>query len=153
MKRIKPLLVTGVFSFGGILFAQQKPNVVFIITDDLGYGDLSCFGQERFLTPNIDRLAFNGTRFTRSYSGTTVSAPSRASLMTGLHTGHAPIRGNKEMEPEGQFPLPEDAYGVPFNTCAVMLRALTSQRRTTVSLRCSTPSALAIGSVSGPSLR
>lgn len=60
------------------LNAQQKPNVVFIVADDLGYGDLSCYGQEKFQTPNIDRLALNGIRFTRSYSGTTVSAPSRA---------------------------------------------------------------------------
>lgn len=92
------------------LSAQQKPNVVFIVTDDLGYGDVSCFGQEKFQTPNIDRLALKGTRFTRSYAGTTVSAPSRASLMTGLHTGHTPIRGNKEIEPEGQFPLPANTY-------------------------------------------
>lgn len=92
------------------LNAQDKPNVVFIIADDLGYGDLSCYGQEKFRTPNIDRLALNGTRFTRSYSGTTVSAPSRASLMTGLHTGHTPIRGNKEIKPEGQFPLPADTF-------------------------------------------
>lgn len=92
------------------LNAQQKPNVVFIIADDLGYGDLSCFGQEKFQTPNIDRLALNGTRFTRSYSGTTVSAPSRASLMTGLHTGHTPIRGNKEVQPEGQAPLPAGTF-------------------------------------------
>ena len=110
MKQLKSLLATGALSLGGIVFAQPKPNVVFIITDDLGYGDLSCFGQEKFLTPNIDRMALNGTRFTRSYSGTTVSAPSRASLMTGLHTGHASIRGNKEMDPEGQFPLPENTY-------------------------------------------
>jgi len=92
------------------LQAQQKPNVVFIVADDLGYGDLSCFGQEKFRTPHIDRLALNGTRFTRSYAGTTVSAPSRASLMTGLHTGHTPIRGNKEIQPEGQFPLPAGTY-------------------------------------------
>lgn len=92
------------------LSAQQKPNVVLIVADDLGYGDLSCYGQEKFQTPNIDRLAFNGTRFTRSYSGTTVSAPSRASLMTGLHTGHTPIRGNKEIKPEGQFPLPAGTF-------------------------------------------
>ncbi len=100
--------------------AQQKPaiqkkdvvppNVVFIVADDLGYGDLSCYGQEKFLTPNIDRMALDGTRFTRSYSGTTVSAPSRASLMTGLHTGHAPIRGNKEIQPEGQHPLPAGTF-------------------------------------------
>ena len=90
--------------------AQQKPNVVFIIADDLGYGDLSCFGQEKFETPNIDRLALTGMRCTHTYAGTTVSAPSRACLMTGLHTGHAPIRGNREINPEGQFPLPKDSY-------------------------------------------
>jgi arylsulfatase A-like enzyme len=90
--------------------AQQKPNVVFILADDLGYGDLSCFGQEKFRTPHIDRLALNGMRCTHTYAGSTVSAPSRACLMTGLHGGHAPIRGNKELEPEGQFPLPADAY-------------------------------------------
>lgn len=92
------------------LNAQNKPNVVFIIADDLGYGELSCYGQEKFVTPNIDRLALNGTRFTRTYSGTTVSAPSRASLMTGLHTGHTPIRGNKEIQPEGQAPLPAGTF-------------------------------------------
>jgi arylsulfatase A-like enzyme len=90
--------------------AQQQPNVVFIIADDLGYGDLSSFGQEKFETPNIDRLALNGMRCTHTYAGTTVSAPSRACLMTGLHTGHAPIRGNRELEPEGQYPLPKNAY-------------------------------------------
>lgn len=87
---------------------KKKPNVVFIIADDLGYGDVSCYGQEKFQTPNIDRLAQEGIRFTQCYSGTTVSAPSRASLITGLHSGHTPIRGNKEMEPEGQFPLPQN---------------------------------------------
>lgn len=85
---------------------KKKPNVVFIIADDLGYGDLSCYGQEKFRTPNIDRLAREGLRFTQCYSGTTVSAPSRACLMTGLHSGHAPIRGNKEVLPEGQMSLP-----------------------------------------------
>lgn len=100
--------IAGAFS----LFAQQKPNVVFIIADDLGYGDLSCFGQEKFVTPNIDNLALSGLRCTSTYSGTTVSAPSRASLMTGLHTGHTPIRGNKELAPEGQFPLPANTYSL-----------------------------------------
>lgn len=91
-------------------YAQDKPNVLFILTDDLGYGDLSCYGQEKFQTPNIDQLALSGTRFTRSYSGTTVSAPSRASLLTGLHTGNTPIRGNREIQPEGQAPMPSDIY-------------------------------------------
>jgi arylsulfatase A-like enzyme len=85
---------------------EKRPNVVFIIADDLGYGDLSCYGQQKFRTPHIDRLALNGMRFTQCYAGSTVSAPSRCSLLTGMHTGHAAIRGNKEVQPEGQQPLP-----------------------------------------------
>lgn len=92
--------------------AQQRPNVVFILADDLGYGDLSCYGQEKFETPNIDRLAQTGMRFTQCYSGTTVSAPSRSCLLTGMHSGHTYIRGNIELEPEGQFPLPSEAYTI-----------------------------------------
>ncbi|MBR0532008.1 MAG: arylsulfatase [Bacteroidales bacterium] len=88
---------------------RQTPNVVFILADDLGWGDLSCYGQERFETPNIDALAANGLRFTQCYSGTTVSAPSRSCLVTGTHSGHTAVRGNKELPPEGQFPLPEDS--------------------------------------------
>jgi arylsulfatase A-like enzyme len=87
----------------------SAPNVVFILADDLGWGDLSCFGQERFSTPNIDALAQSGMRFTQFYSGTTVSAPSRSCLITGTHSGHTAIRGNRELKPEGQFPLPEGA--------------------------------------------
>lgn len=84
----------------------QKTNVVFILADDLGYGDLSCYGQERFQTPNIDELAQRGMRFTQCYSGTTVSAPSRCSLVTGLHTGHACIRGNSSVNPDYEVALP-----------------------------------------------
>ncbi len=87
----------------------QKPNILYILADDLGYGDLSCYGQQRFSTPNIDRLAAEGLRFTQHYSGCPVCAPSRSSLMTGLHTGHTAIRGNKSVEPEGQQPLPDNA--------------------------------------------
>ena len=90
----------------------QRPNIVFILADDLGYGDLSCYGQEKFMTPNIDRLAQNGMRFTQCYSGTTVSAPSRSCLLTGTHSGHTPVRGNLELQPEGQFPLPADAHTI-----------------------------------------
>ena len=71
-----------------------KPNILLIQADDLGYGDLSIYGQAMFQTPNVDRLARNGLRFIRYYAGSTVCAPSRGSLMTGLHTGHAWIRGN-----------------------------------------------------------
>jgi len=71
-----------------------RPNIVFIMADDLGYGDLGCFGQKRFRTPNIDRLAAEGMKLTDFYAGSTVCAPSRCVLMTGLHTGHCFIRGN-----------------------------------------------------------
>ncbi len=88
----------------------QKPNIVYILADDMGYGDLSCYGQQRFSTPNIDKLAETGIKFTQHYAGTTVCAPSRSSLMTGQHTGHTFIRGNKEWQPEGQYPLEAEAY-------------------------------------------
>jgi arylsulfatase A-like enzyme len=74
--------------------AGRKPNFIFILADDLGYGELGCYGQKRIQTPNIDRLAAEGTRFTQCYAGSTVCAPSRAALMTGLHTGHVSVRGN-----------------------------------------------------------
>lgn len=96
---------------------NQKPNIVYILADDLGYGDLSCYGQTHFSTPHIDQLAKEGMLFTQHYAGTTVCAPSRSSLMTGQHTGHTPIRGNKGWEPEGQWPLPQEAY-----TMATMLQ-------------------------------
>jgi arylsulfatase A-like enzyme len=77
--------------------AQEKPNIVYILADDLGYGDLSCYGQQNFKTPNIDKLAKQGVKFINHYSGSTVSAPSRYSLLTGKHMGHAYIRGNGEV--------------------------------------------------------
>ena len=72
----------------------HKPNIIFILADDLGYGDLGCYGQTKIKTPNLDKLAAQGMRFTQFYAGSTVCAPSRCALMTGLHTGHALIRGN-----------------------------------------------------------
>ena len=89
-----------------VLNAADKPNIIFILSDDLAQGDLGCYGQKLIQTPNIDRMAAEGMRFTQAYSGTTVCAPSRASLMTGLHMGHCPIRANREIQPEGQMPLP-----------------------------------------------
>ena len=79
------------------LSAQRpaKPNIVLILADDLGYGDLGCYGQKQIATPNLDRLAAEGIRFTQAYAGSTVCAPSRCVLMTGLHTGHAYVRGNQ----------------------------------------------------------
>lgn len=92
--------------------AARKPNIVFILADDLGYGDLSCLGQVKFSTPHLDRLAEEGLIFTDHYAGSTVCAPSRSCLMTGLHTGHTYIRGNKRVDPEGQHPLPADTVTV-----------------------------------------
>ena len=90
----------------------RPPNVVLILADDLGYGDLGCFGQKRIRTPHVDQLAAEGMRFTQAYAGATVCAPSRCCLMTGLHGGHAPIRGNQEVKPEGQMPMPDDTFTV-----------------------------------------
>ncbi|MFM2258080.1 MAG: hypothetical protein RLZZ424_13 [Bacteroidota bacterium] len=87
--------------FAGNLFLinveaqQEKPNIILILADDLGYGDLGCYGQQKIKTPNIDKLASEGIKFTNFYSGATVCAPSRASLLTGLHNGHGSVRGNQ----------------------------------------------------------
>src|SRR5580765_2130474 len=79
------------------VLAQQRsaPNILLIQADDLGYGDLSAYGQSRFPTHSLDRMAKEGTRFTQYYAGSTVCAPSRTTLMTGFHTGHSWIRGNR----------------------------------------------------------
>lgn len=76
--------------------SASKPNIIYIMCDDMGWGDLGCYGQQYIRTPNIDRLAAEGMRFTSAYAGSPVSAPSRASLMTGQHTGHTIVRGNRE---------------------------------------------------------
>ena len=92
--------------------ANQKPNIIYILADDMGYGDLGVYGQQKIQTPFIDELASKGIRFTQHYAGSTVCAPSRSSLMTGLHTGHTPIRGNRELPKEGQNPLPANALTI-----------------------------------------
>ena len=90
----------------------EKTNIIFILADDLGYGDLGFLGQHYIETPAIDRLAANGMFFTNFYSGATVCAPSRSAFMTGLHTGHTPVRGNTEVQPEGQRPMPDSVMTV-----------------------------------------
>ena len=95
----------GLLSLPGLKASTRtdKPNIIFIMADDLGYGDLGCYGQKEIKTPRLDRLASEGMRFTDFYAGSTVCAPSRCVLMTGYHTGHAFVRGN------GRLPLrPED---------------------------------------------
>lgn len=85
--------------------APRRPNIVYIMADDLGYGDLGCYGQPRIRTPNIDRLAAEGMRFSQAYAGATVCAPSRSCLLTGLHGGHTRVRDNI---PHGVFLQPDD---------------------------------------------
>jgi len=96
--------------FSGVSYANAPnlPNIVFILADDLGRGDLGCYGQTKIKTPHIDSLAAVGMKFTRHYSGNNVCAPSRAVLMTGMHPGHCAIRNNGEFQPEGQRPMPEN---------------------------------------------
>ena len=89
--------------FGGQKSAR-KPNIIFILADDLGYGDLGCYGQTKIQTPNLDKMAAEGMRFTDFYAGSTVCAPSRNSLMTGEHTGHTHIRGNRRAGPATRLP-------------------------------------------------
>lgn len=89
-----------------------KPNVVFVLSDDLAQGDVGCYGQKLIKTPHLDAMAKEGVRFTQAYCGTSVCAPSRTSLMIGKHMGHSPIRANREIQPEGQKPLPAGTYTV-----------------------------------------
>ena len=86
--------------------ASARPNVIYLLADDLGYGELGCYGQTQIQTPHIDQLAREGMRFTQHYAGAPVCAPSRCVLMTGKHLGHAFIRDNREHKPEGQLPIP-----------------------------------------------
>ena len=94
-----------------------RPNIIYIMADDLGIGDIEPYGQKLIRTPNLNRMQQQGMRFTQAYAGTAVSAPSRCSLMTGMHTGHAFVRGNKGVDPEGQVAMPEGTF-----TMATMLK-------------------------------
>jgi arylsulfatase A-like enzyme len=98
------------FCFLVLVAASQAvatpPNLIFILSDDIAQGDLGAYGQKLIKTPNLDRLCREGTRYLSAYTGTSVCAPARSSFFTGLHSGHCPIRGNREIKPEGQKPLP-----------------------------------------------
>jgi len=100
IRRFLTFLLILLLGISIIVVAQKpkarKPNIVLILADDLGFGDLGCYGQKLIRTPNLDQLAAEGTRFTQVYASAPVCAPSRASLMTGLHQGHAYIRGNND---------------------------------------------------------
>ncbi len=109
--------VVGMLILGSSTFAanapQRPPNIIFLLADDLGYGDIGAFGQKKIRTPNLDRMAAEGMRFTQHYSGNAVCAPSRCVLLTGKHPGHAFIRDNRELKPEGQWPLPQSTVTLP----------------------------------------
>ena len=90
----------------------RQPNIIFILSDDLAQGDVGAYGQKLIQTPRLDRMAREGTRYTQAFCGTTVCAPSRTSLITGLHSGRSPIRANREIKPEGQKPLPAGTHTV-----------------------------------------
>ncbi len=103
--KIAPLVGAAIASTScaptGEATVAKKPNIIYIIADDLGYGELGCYGQEKIETPNIDALAKSGMKFSQHYAGAPVSGPSRSVIMTGLHLGHTPIRGNNEMAKRG----------------------------------------------------
>lgn len=90
----------------------RKPNLIFILSDDVSMGDLGAYGQKLIQTPNLDQLCKEGTRYTSAYTGTSVCAPARSSFFTGLHMGHCPTRANREIKPEGQLPIPENTVTV-----------------------------------------
>ncbi|MEP6668482.1 MAG: arylsulfatase [Chthoniobacter sp.] len=110
MSRLTALLLAALVCFAHAAEPAKasKPNVIFILADDLGIGDLGCYGQQKIQTPNIDHLAADGLRFLQHYTGNAVCAPSRCALMTGKHMGHAAIRDNMQRGPseEGQRPMP-----------------------------------------------
>lgn len=97
-KVILPVLLASSSIAAGTQVTEVRPNIIFIMADDMGYGDLSCYGNEIIKTPNIDKLAKEGIRFTQSYAGSAVSSPSRCALLTGKHTGHTAIRDNFAQE-------------------------------------------------------
>ena len=109
---MRNLLVTLLSPLVALAAEPRKPNLIFILSDDLAQGDLGCYGQKLIQTPNLDRMAKEGTKFMQGYCGTSVCAPSRTSLMLGQHTGHSPIRANRELKVEGQLPLPAGSITV-----------------------------------------
>ncbi|WP_197356103.1 arylsulfatase [Aureliella helgolandensis] len=110
------IVLTSLFvglSVGSLSQAEERPpNFIFLLSDDVAQGDLGCYGQQLIQTPNLDRMAAEGTRYLQAYCGTSVCAPSRSSFVTGLHCGHCPVRGNYEVPPEGQFPLPAETVTI-----------------------------------------
>ncbi len=111
----QPLLTTIVLCFAilpSLSLAEEPPNLIFVLSDDIAQGDLGVYGQKLIQTPNLDRLCSEGTRYLSAYTGTSVCAPTRTSFFTGLHMGNCPTRANREIQPEGQRPLPENTVTI-----------------------------------------
>ncbi len=110
------LALLPILNAAGAQGKPARPNIIFIMADDLGYGDIGCYGQLYIKTPNIDRMAREGIKFTNHYSGAPVSAPARCCLMTGMNLGHSYVRNNFEIKgdeyTQGQMPLPENTETV-----------------------------------------
>ena len=100
--KVRQVMLAALGTVPAMVSAQgEKPNIIYIMCDDMGYGDLGCYGQQLISTPNIDQMAREGMRFTQAYAGSPVSAPSRACFMTGQHSGHGYVRGNREYWKKG----------------------------------------------------
>lgn len=114
------LLLLISFCISSLAAAAPRPNIIFILADDLGYGDLGCYGQKTLTTPNLDRMAAEGMRFTRHYAGSTVCAPSRCVLMTGLHTGRCRVRGNDNwIIPDTDVTVPSLLKSAGYHTACI----------------------------------
>ena len=117
---MKSLLTLTLLLLGTLVQAADKPNIIYILADDMGYGDAGCYGQKTLTTPNLDKMAAEGMKFTRHYAGCTVCAPSRCVLMTGLHTGHCRVRGNGEGHiPDEDLTLPNLLKTAGYHTACI----------------------------------
>lgn len=112
MKHLLALITLLIVSACSMSHADDRPNLIFVLSDDIAQGDLGVYGQKLIQTPNLDRLCNEGTRYLSAYTGTSVCAPARSSFFTGLHMGHCPTRANREVQPEGQRPLPADTVTI-----------------------------------------
>ena len=117
---MKSLFILTLIFIGTFARAAEKPNIIYILVDDLGYGDLGCYGQKILTTPHLNRMAAEGMKFTRHYAGCTVCAPSRCVLMTGLHTGHCRVRGNDPwIIPDGDMTVPSLLKSAGYDTACI----------------------------------
>ena len=117
---MKSLFILTLLLFSTFAHAADKPNIIYILADDMGYGDAGCYGQKTLTTPNLDKMAAEGMKFTRHYAGCTVCAPSRCVLMTGLHTGHCRVRGNGEGHiPDEDLTLPKLLKNAGYHTACI----------------------------------